>query len=571
MQGIRSAGSADDRRRVIAAGTGATLVISGAAMFWMARKLTFFSDEWVLIATRLDWSADAVLRPHNEHLMAVPVLAYKILFATVGIERYWPYLALAIAVHLLCVVLLFAYAERRHGTLVAACVALPVLFFGPGHDVVLWPMNLGFSGSVAAGLGALLLLDRRSPRADAAACALVIVAEACSSVGVAVALGVLVGTLLGPEERRRAWIAAVPLALYALWRVAYAAEIHRQGEVHLAAAPGYLAHAAIGTVGALAGAPLGLETGAPRALVAASAALTALALGTAAWRLASGRTPLRRVLTPVAILAAYLTLLGIFRAWTHHPYGSRYLYPAAFFSLVIAVELGPVRRLRGPAVAVLAAVVTVAGVLNAMWLRKDARRMTGTATILRAELGALDTVRAQVGSRFRVRRTWLVAPQYFEAIDRLGGTPAFGVGEILAAPDYARRAADGVLRRSYGRPVPAHSPAGQLILAARGLRGTRGGPPGLLPTAESGVVVRRDDGCLQVRPTASRGWVDLRLPEAGLVVDRRGIAVTLRRFAARHAAQPAWVTRNGTVFPGRHAGRPPWRADVVASRPFKVC
>jgi hypothetical protein len=219
---------------------------------------------------------------------------------------------------------------------------------------------------------------------------------------------------------------------------------------------------------------------------------------------------------------------------------------------------------------VLVAVAFVAGGLNAMWLRKDARRMTGMATILRAELGALDTVRAQVGSGFRVRHTWLVAPQYFAAIDRLGGTPAFGVREILAAPDYARRAADVVLRRSYGRPVPAHSPAGQLILAKRALSGRRG-RPGMRSTAVAGAAVRRENGCLEVRPAHSRGRLDLPLPEAGLLVDRRGVAVSLRRFAARTTAQPAWVTRSATVFPGRRVDRPPWRAHVVASRPFKLC
>jgi hypothetical protein len=53
---------------------------------------------------------DAYLEPHNEHLVLIPAALYKALFATVGLEPYWPYRLMVIGAHLASVALLFLVA-----------------------------------------------------------------------------------------------------------------------------------------------------------------------------------------------------------------------------------------------------------------------------------------------------------------------------------------------------------------------------------------------------------------------------------------------------------------------------
>lgn len=67
------------------------------------------------------------------------------------------------------------------------------------------------------GLIALIALDGQGRRADIVACLGVLLSLACSSVGAAIAAGLAVDVLAGPDRRRRAWIVLGPLALYAIW------------------------------------------------------------------------------------------------------------------------------------------------------------------------------------------------------------------------------------------------------------------------------------------------------------------------------------------------------------------
>ena len=56
--------------------------------------LTFFADEWTIIADRTITAQDLV-RPFNEHWLAVTILVYRTLLGLVGIGSYVPYLALS--------------------------------------------------------------------------------------------------------------------------------------------------------------------------------------------------------------------------------------------------------------------------------------------------------------------------------------------------------------------------------------------------------------------------------------------------------------------------------------------
>src|SRR5829696_7915331 len=88
-----------------------------AAAAWILREgrgLTFFFDEWNWLLSRRE-GADGLFEPHEGHLVAIPLLVFKGVFATVGVEPYWPYRLVAVLAHVLCAGLLFALVRRRLG------------------------------------------------------------------------------------------------------------------------------------------------------------------------------------------------------------------------------------------------------------------------------------------------------------------------------------------------------------------------------------------------------------------------------------------------------------------------
>src|SRR5204862_3626223 len=95
-----------------------------------------------------------------------------ILLATVGMNHYVPYRLLVIAGHLCCVGLLFGYVRRRVGDFLALLAAAVLLFLGPGSEDIIWPFQIAWLISIAAGLGALLLIDRGDRKGDVCACLL---------------------------------------------------------------------------------------------------------------------------------------------------------------------------------------------------------------------------------------------------------------------------------------------------------------------------------------------------------------------------------------------------------------
>jgi hypothetical protein len=263
------------------------------------------------------------------------------LFVTVGIGDYWPYRLIVVLAHLVCVALPFAVVRRRVGPILAGILTAPVLVFGPAWEVLLFPVNVAFVGATAAGLGMLLALDRRDRGGDLAAGALLGLALASSSVGVALALGAAVEVLWRSDRWRRVWIVGVPVLLYAAWYVGYNRHPHRLGPLEPARAPIFAFRAAANALTSLLGVPLGHETLrrnlSPVMDGAAYIALVAV-VGVFAWVLRVKRRLTPRMAMLLATLGSYWLLTGVARAYTGEPYGSRYVYPAAVLIVVVAAE-----------------------------------------------------------------------------------------------------------------------------------------------------------------------------------------------------------------------------------------
>ena len=64
---------------------------------YLARDRTFAVDEWDFVEDRWRGGLDAVLERHNEHIIVIPALIYRVLFETVGIDQAWPYRLVVLA------------------------------------------------------------------------------------------------------------------------------------------------------------------------------------------------------------------------------------------------------------------------------------------------------------------------------------------------------------------------------------------------------------------------------------------------------------------------------------------
>jgi hypothetical protein len=524
------------------------LAAATALLLHLTRGTTLWFDEWDWALYRRGHSAGTFLEPHNGHFSLVPITLYKLLFATAGLDHYLPYRLLVITGHFGCVVLVFVYAARRVGALAALIPAALLLTLGPAWQNFLWPFQIGWLVSLAAGVGALLLLDRTDRLGDVGASVLLAIALASSGLGIPIAGGLLIDVAWGRRSWRAAWIVAAPIVLYAMWWLVYQdSEIVRSNvfKVPAFAAGGFAgALASLGGLSEVRINPYGLieEVG---ATLPWGRPLAVAAAGGIAWRLATLRPIPPRVFTLMAIPLAFWMLTGLQRAELTSADASRYLYVGAVFLLLLAADL-----LRGVAVtrpvAAVAVAVTLGVVLSNLGdLRTGARFLRGQAPHTRADLGALELARANIPPGYEAKHfpgapfITVRADAYFAAAEA-HGTPAYTPDELAAAPESARSIADAELTAIHD-------------VGVRPAAGTSG------------------DDCVRVRSGDTR---QLTVPPEGLLLKAVGgpARVSVRRFAGTFQLQPlAELSGSGLLRIDPDRAPQPWHVQLVPTRSAEAC
>jgi hypothetical protein len=193
--------------------------VFAAAVLWLTRGYTFYFDEWTFILSAPDWTAATYLKPHNGHPAMLTRLIYTVLLTTFGLRSYLPYMAALLALHATSVVLLFEVVRRRAGDLVGIAGAAMLLVLGAGWENLLWAFQMGFVGSVACGLGMILVLEGRPTRwRMPLAIALLTAAVMFSAVGAF--FGIVALRLTVARTREVLWL--VPVAIvFGAWLLAY--------------------------------------------------------------------------------------------------------------------------------------------------------------------------------------------------------------------------------------------------------------------------------------------------------------------------------------------------------------
>jgi hypothetical protein len=521
---------------------------------------TFYYDEWNFVMNRRDWDAETFLRPHNEHLSLLPVLIFKLLFVTVGLDSYGAYRALLLLLHVACVVLVYLLARERVAPPLALGVAAIVLFLGAAWNDLLVPFQISFLLSVAAGLGMLIALERKDLVGTVAVAVLLAVSLASSSVGIAFGAAASVHVLVRADRLQRLWAVGFPGLLYLGWLLSYGDPTATSGgrslmalaRDNIPAAPGYVATAAAGAWGAITG--LGVDWGRPMAI----AGFLVLAL-----YIVRSRVVTLRLLALLAAAGAYWGLAAVFRAHVNPPTDSRYLYLGAILVLLLTLEILPPVVATPRLLLVLAVFVGASAIANFASLRSGSQYLQDWSRYVRVELGALEIAGPGTRSDFApdpVRAPDITSGRYFAAI-REYGSPASSTSEIARAGEAQRQAADSVLLQALGTAVVPEGAPG----AAE--------PPSVEATTNGRTTTQ--GGCVRFVPSGAGATLDVNVPPLGLLVDSGGttpVEIRLRSFAAVYPQQPF-----ASIPPGRHSLRLPvrrgvrWHARLTASEPLRAC
>jgi hypothetical protein len=534
LTGTGSRATAQRLERGPAAVLAALCAVAVAVCVHAGRGLTFFFDEWNFILERRGISFETFLEPHGgDHPAVVPVAIYKVMLQVFGLGSYVPYRLLVIAVHVTCALLLYFYARRHVGRWLALAPAALLLFLGSAWQDILWPFQIGFLGSLAAGVGILLVLDGERSR-DWLACLLLVVSLTSSSLGLIFFVVAAIEIAVDPDRRRRAWIVLAPLAILAIVSLGFGGD----GPERQLASPGTAVRYALDMAAAAAGAlgGLGLDWGRPL-LLAGGAGVAALL-----WRLPA---PPLRIVSLAAGAALFWLLTGVSRAeWKPDvpPDTSRYIYPSALLLLLILVTaLSGRQRVGRVGASVLAIAVGLACVSGAGVLGDGGGGLRTVSAALLPEMTALEAARDRVDANLLIdpeRSPGLVAGRYFDAIDSFG-SPAPSLEAVQRDPT-ALPVFDAALARAQGLALqPVSQPYS-----------TDGQPPVL--DGAAGGTVEAEGSCQRFDSQGSGAALDVALgPRPVIVAAEPGLPVEVR-FRRLSDSWPAAPT---TQLGGGGAGR----------------
>ena len=433
---------------VLALAAGAALTL---ALTW---HFTFYQDTFEFLMNRRGFTVDALLKPHNEHIVVIPVAIEQLFLHLFGMTTARPEYVLLTAGLVGSAALVFAYVKRRVGPWMGLFAAILLLCLGPAWEVLLWPFEIGFVGSVFFGLATLLALERRDRAGDVVACVSLVLSLGFSSLGIPFAVGAVVAVLQRPRAdwRRSAFVLAVPIVLYGLWYVGWGHEAESHLSLHnVLISPRFVVEAvavAFGSLFGLGNDPIngGADPVWGRILVVAAVLLLIARQVRRREGLPAGLWPAAAAATTNWFLTAFNYIPG------RDPTASRYQYAGAVFVVLLLANLLQGTRF-GRRTLIAAAAVTLLAIGPNLVVLKDGRdTLREQTTLTRADTGALDIARRTVAPSFELSPEIAGTPslidvfagKYGEAVEEFG-SPGYTPEELESAPQLGRKQADIVL------------------------------------------------------------------------------------------------------------------------------
>jgi hypothetical protein len=547
------------------------LAASGVLLLVWVSHLSFFGDDWDPLLYRRGFSLDVLLGPHAEHILLGPTLIYKAIQATIGMESLLPYGVVSTLSFLGSVVLLFAYLRRRVDPWLALAGVLPVLFMGTASEVLLWPFEISFSAAMAAGIGALLALERGDDRGDAIACGLLVLSLAFSELAVSFALGAAVWMILARRPWSRCYVVFVPILLYILWYAGWGHTAESHVSLHnVVHSPIYLLKGLAASASSLLGVPNSVRASAAAGhlplvplivlgLIPLVAAVvlrrrSRIALGAPFW-------------STLVVLISFWLLTAASNAPGRTPWASRYQYVGGVLLLMVLASLASGIRVRGTAILAALAIGGLAALANLRVLHDEYGKRADLTTRERGALAGFEVGGASADPGFTAGpqntdiiplHSVAVGP-YLSAV-RAFGSPAYSESELLEAPEDARVAADQLLAR-----------AEELRLNAVDHPPPAGGAPPVVLGGSSKTAVP-SGSCLTVSG-GSGPSPPVALPRPGVTVSGpRGSVETveLRRFASSFPVHYE-LRGTGVLLIRTDLSPRPWLLRLSGPGPTRIC
>lgn len=532
------------------------LLICGLAMVLLDRLAapgTFWFDEWAFILTRRTNGIDTFLAPHNGHLSVLPVIAFKILMATVGLSHYHPYRLMGLLTHILVASALFRYVRMRMGSAPAMCAGVVVLLLGAGWQDLLWPFQIGFMGTVFAGITVWNLLEGRTHRRDGWASVALAAALACSGLGIGVLAGTALRLVVERDVKRLVRVLLAPTVLYAVWYLVYG---DSEGSIsNVPRLPWFVSNEAAASAGALGG----LDIGWSRVVLVA---VIALAITTAA----RGHRPTAAILAPLGCALTNWALIGYSRAQYGDYASSRYVYVGGILTLLILADvLAPINGWVVYFSSLVLSVLCVWG--NWQPLNTGADYLRYPTNITRSELRAVEWAAETVDASYRpdpYRMPQVVSGPYLAAVADLG-SPAATDGEVVVNSYVARSEADRV---SIEALKVAFYPAGSIAGITR--RTVVGEDLKMTVAAGDCVLVTGHGRTERKLETPLLSGEQLYIGSTTQPTE-----VRLRRYADTVPNDPTAVIKKGltstVLIPGDSAPLQTWVTEVRSAGDIRVC
>jgi hypothetical protein len=222
-------------RRHFYGSVGVIAMISFMLSLWINRTTWFLGDDFAILTNRYfaaasgNWSK-ALFLPHNDHLIALPVLVFIGLGRIFGLDNHLVYMLPAIFMH---IAILFAIAiilkKRCTSTLTALSAVCCVAFMSAGFEVLMMATNMAHVAPIFIGLYQLILVDHDGDisRRDIVAATLGVIAVLCAGTSIPLIVMIALFLVLQRQFKRAALIAAPPAMLWLMWFVKYGTLNHR--------------------------------------------------------------------------------------------------------------------------------------------------------------------------------------------------------------------------------------------------------------------------------------------------------------------------------------------------------
>jgi hypothetical protein len=537
----------------------AALMAAAILMIALGWKLTFFQDAWSVLMERRPYDAHSLLAPFNEHLLVLQVLVEKVLVSVFGMGDNHPEMLFMTASLLVAATLLFVYVRRCAGEWMALFATCLLLFLGAAWQVLLWPFEMNFVASLAAGIGMLLMLEREDRRGDLWACVLLLVSIGFGSFGLSFAAAALVDICVRHRERgwKRLWILVIPAVLYLGWYAGWGHDAEHHLTLHnVLASPLYIVEGMAAGIASLTGLT---STGSSGAIDPTWGRPLLIALvGLAIWA-QKKRPGVSKTFWPVVAVGLSYWLLAAFNYIPgREAAATRYQYAAGAIVLLVAAEL--LRNWRfSPRVLWVAAAATALMVApNLAQLGSGYNTLKEQSVVTRSDTGAIEIARRTVAPSFALTPEIAGTPSlinvnaadYLPAVEE-HGSAGYTPAELAGAEEPGRRDADIVL--SQALPL-------RLIVGEGGFSLGRTGAP----------------GCTAIPPDGSVAEVPVGPGRTRILVGEGGEAtLSMRRFSeGEYPVHLPAVPGNSSsllLVPHDEAPEYPWFLHVEAGQEVWIC